>query len=130
MTETLLDSLAEYLEQRGHGARNVTLFVGNLPASPDSVIVLRDYAGSPPQYKQDSVLPAWEMPRFQMLIRDPGYAGARQKARSVWEALHISNTLMNGVLLISSRPLQAPFGLGKDENGREQYVANFECRVT
>lgn len=125
------DDIATLLEGAGVGAKGPgtgwRIFIGGLPASPDSVIVVERSGGLPPNPKY-----ALDFPQIQVIVR--GAAGETQsvdaKAEEVKRALLGISPQTGafgkvwGITLLSDI---AP--LGRDEHDRKMVSLNFQLWV-
>jgi len=115
----------------------VNLFYMSRPDSPDDVVTLYEYAGSPPEFDHGSRIPEWESPRLQVLARSVDGPTAQARARIIYLCLSAicaaGNTWLYDVgnnqrtQYRALRPLQQPFQMGFDGNRRALWVVNFEC---
>lgn len=134
MSTALLDALARYLADLGHGTYDPTgaamtgpwpIFPDQLPQEPDECIALFTYRGPAP----DPSLPHDET-RLQVRVRgtaDPRVSRAR--ADLIYGALHgLGPVALHGglwaqlVLAIQS----GPESIGPDTSERHEHVCNFE----
>ncbi len=123
----VLDDLGFYLQAQGVGTVDQTIFLGQVPETPDDVIVLLEYGGAPPMHTHDNPQRAIEYPRVQVTARSKSYQTARQNCEAALSALdRIVNTSINGTRYLRCLAQQAPFLLGKDQNARHQVVVNCE----
>lgn len=122
----VLDDLAGYLQTAGLGTLAVDLFLGESPASPDRVTILREYAGLPPAYVHASLDPGYEYLRCQVECRATDYGTARQQAANCLQQLgRIVNQIVGTGRYLRVQPLQSPFPLGLDDGARARFVVNF-----
>jgi len=117
----LLDDIAAYLQTQSIGVTGADIFKGFMPDQPDNVVVLYEYAGSP--------LPLhWpgEYPGLQVRVRNKSYAAGRSRIEAVVSALHgLSEEVFNGRRYLLVKANQSPESLGRDANGRNEWVVNF-----
>jgi len=117
----LLEDIGNYLEQNGIGVLGTDIFLGQLPASPDNVVALFEYAGYPPWLKLSC-----ERPGLQVRVRSTHYTTGRTKIEKVTQVLHgVTEQTINGVRYVIIQAEQSPFPLGRDENGRIEWAVNF-----
>ena len=126
--------LAAYLETLKFGIVDETIFVNNKPATPDAIICVSGYAGQPPEWTNTLKV---DHPGVQVLVRGAKDASgaARDLIETIFEALDgLTNTVLNadtGVLYQCIESTQSgPSPMGKDENGRIEYVLNFYVTKT
>lgn len=132
----MLDEMAKYIAANSTaGVVNTSIFKGHLPSTPDTAIVLFEDAGS----GQQSVLgalsaPAWENPHLQIICRSTDYRVARRRSETIYRLLDgvvgvrmypNSTATDTGALYLRVEPLQVPFGLGEDDNGRSLVSCNY-----
>lgn len=117
-----------YLAQQGHGTYGTDLFRGGLPADPTAAVAVIPTVGLADDYIQESSDPAYQNPRFQVLVRAATYDAAEVKAEAVYAALaRVTNTTLSGTRYLSLRPLQQPFLLRRDENRNVEFT--FNCQA-
>ncbi|SMB97778.1 hypothetical protein SAMN00808754_1941 [Thermanaeromonas toyohensis ToBE] len=117
----LLNDIAAYLQANGVGTVGTDIFLGQLPATPDNVAALFEYAGEPPDLHSNV-----EYPGLQVLVRNKNYAAGRQKIEQIRNVLHgLTETIVNGRRYLLIRARQSPEALPRDENGRAIFVCNF-----
>ncbi|MFM9777095.1 minor capsid protein [Streptomyces scabiei] len=101
-------------------------FLDDMPSGPDKAVAITSYqAGVEP----DSLLP-YDEPRIQVRTRDVDPTAARTRCAAIYGELHGLGpvTLPDGTLLILCVALQGgPTAIGKDQNGRMEYVCNFRA---
>lgn len=127
----LLDGLARHLDSLSlvtydpEGADGDT-FLDHMPSGPDKAVAITSYqAGAEP----DSLLP-YDEPRIQVRTRDLDPTAARTRCAAIYGELHGLGPvdLPDGTRLILCVALQGgPTAIGKDQNGRMEYVANFRA---
>lgn len=132
---TLLEEFAQLLADRGlgvfhaDGSAGGTIFLAALPTAPDRCKAIATYGGA-----ESSVLLDYDEPRVQIRCRgtkDPRTAEA--DAQAVYDALHGLGyfTLPGGTWLQLAVGIQAgPVYIGRDENGRHEYVVNIRAEVS
>lgn len=109
------------MQAQGVGTQTVDIFIGFMPDKPDNCVVLFEYAGNPPDLHWDG-----RYPGLQVRVRNKSYLNGRGKIESVITALHgVSETLMGTTRYLLIRAKQDPQGLGRDSNGRNEWVVNF-----
>ena len=123
----LLDDIGTLLVNNGLGTIGTNLFLSLLPANvADASVVIIETGGSEPGYVHETAQASTERPSFQVIVRDSDPETARSKANTIWKLLSKQrNTLINSSKYLSIRPIQSPFPLGRDENERDQIIANY-----
>lgn len=117
----LIRDIAQILQSNGIGTLGVDIFLGQLPASPDNVVAIFEYAGEPPDLHANI-----EYPGLQVMVRNKRYDAGRQKIEQARNVLHgIVETVINGHRYLLIRANQSPFLLERDENNRAIFVCNF-----
>ena len=123
---TAEDDLAVYLAAKGRGTLASTIFVNDKPSTPDAVICLFGYAGQPPEWTSTG---RYDRPSVQVLVR--GAKNAAGAARTLIENIYkdldgLTDTTINGTYYQRIEAVQSgATPMGKDENGRIEYVWNF-----
>jgi hypothetical protein len=127
----LLDGIARHLDALSlltydpEGADGDT-FLDDMPSQPDRAVAITSYqAGVEP----DSLLP-YDEPRIQVRTRDLDPTAARKRCKALYDELHGLGPvdLPDGTRLILCVALQGgPTAIGKDQNGRAEYVCNFRA---
>lgn len=125
----LLDEIGTYLQNAGVGTLGKSLF--RSPEFPttaeDTATAIIESGGFRPGYVHDRDGPSYDRPSFQLLHRAKDLAVARAKAELAWKALGlIKNRSIEGWRYLRVTPVQSPFGIGKDENGRELVSCNYD----
>ena len=125
---TLLTDIATQLQADGHGIVGTTVFIGRMPDSPDNCLAVYEYTGQSPLMTHDDPLPHIERPRFQVKVRNTGYANGRAAIEALYKDLAIlRNATLTSANYLWVQPLQQPFYLRRDDNERVEFVVNFEC---
>ena len=130
---TLTEELAALLAELGLGTYTPTSPAGDiyapvLPDQPDAAIAVARYGGA------DSTGRDYDTPRVQIRVR--GAAGdarpVEERAQRVYDALHglRRRLLPGGSWLVLCTARQAgPIYIGRDQNGRHEYVINLDCEI-
>lgn len=120
--------VAAYLASNGLGTAGTSIFVNTKPATPDNIISVFGYAGSPPQRTHDTS--GNVRPGIQVWVRDTSAGTGRTRIESVFNLLDgLSNTSLSGVFFLGVMANQSPIPMGDDENGRKEFVVNFSTIV-
>ncbi|TDD25054.1 hypothetical protein E1287_37625 [Actinomadura sp. KC06] len=132
---TLGEEFAQLLATRGLGTFNAdgsaggTIFLAALPTTPDRCKAVALYGGV-----ESSTLLDYDEPRVQIRCRagtDPRQA--ETDAQAVYDTLHGLGrvTLSGGTWLQLAVGIQAgPVYIGRDANGRHEYVTNFRAEIS
>lgn len=137
-----IDAIAQRLVQKGIGTvgSTGTIFVGSdavlpvLPASQVLVTVLE--TGGEPALRLHTG-GKLRRPHFQITMRHARYPDAAAKADAAYNALGgddndsagMVNVLIGDVFFLICRPMQEPFGMPSDANGRARVTFNVETTV-
>lgn len=117
----LVRDIAQLLQVGGVGTLGVDIFLGQLPASPDNVAAVYEYAGEPPELHSNI-----EFPSVQVLVRDRTYSAGRQRIGQVLTTLHgFHETVVSGKRYLLIKANQSPAFLERDDNNRVIFVINF-----
>lgn len=122
-----VDQVAEYLEDQGLGTVSTDIFVGRLPASPDSCIAVINTGGTSPSIDIPD-----KTPTFQVLVRNTSYEAGENKLAAVRAALHQfqNSTLVTGQTYVYYIYAISEGGhIGLDESGRDEFSINFQCKT-
>lgn len=129
----LLDGIAQYLANQGHGtytpdAAGGSIFLEKMPQAPDVATAIYAYGGG----EADTKL-GYDEPSVQIRTRaGPDPRVSRAAARSILEKLHGVGrlTLPDGTVVIDMIAIQSePIGLGPDENGRHEHTINLRVET-
>jgi hypothetical protein len=120
----ILNTLRDALIANGITA---AIYLDFLPAEPDTALLLRGYAGRPPDvgHKYDS-------PGLQVVSRSNDYETARQNAYNVFYTLHGTSAygtvsgLQNVIDIIAN---QSPYFIGRDDRDRSTFTQNFSMQI-
>ena len=119
--------IAYYLQSKGRGTLGSTIFVNDKPTTPDALICVFSYAGSPPDRTYDTSGNA--RPNIQVWVRGAinGAGAARTLAETIFNDLDgLANTDISGNRYVGIMANQSsPNHLGKDANNRMEYSVNF-----
>ncbi len=117
----LLEDIGNFLQTRGVGMLWSDLFWGYMPDQPDNLVALFEYAGQAPDLHWNG-----EYPRFQVRVRNKNYTAGRAKIEQVVSILHgLYEQVLGTTRYLLIRALQSPESLGRDANGRAEWVVNF-----
>ncbi len=122
----MIEELGNFLEAGGGGTQGADLFLNGLPADPDAAVAIQEYSGEAPGLVHGTAGVSEERRRFQLLARAVTLAAAVAKAQAAHALLcQVHNTTLSGTWYVGIYPLQSPFPLGRDENGRARVVCNY-----
>ena len=129
---SLLDEVGAYLVSQGVGtAVDTDVFLGKVPASPDTVWALIHYGGLPDETENltQGTTVRREFPRFQLVTRAgrDDYQTAYANARAAKTALtRVANQNLSGTRYLAILCENGPFFQRRDDNDRVEIVANFQ----
>jgi hypothetical protein len=129
-----LDELGSLLLSEGAvsalgGVAVNSLHYNAFPASNTvDATVIREYAGSEPEYVLGEASVKLVKPRVQVQVRAVRSADARQRIMVVFDVLtRVVNQTLSGTFYVKIRPIQSPFWMQRDENDKHIWVFNVEC---
>ena len=123
-----LADIATYLQTGGVGTLASTLFYGSMPDTPDELVCVYEYAGSPPEFNLDGL--TWVNPGLQVVARSKSYTTARNKIETVFGILaSVHNLSYNGNQYLRIEANQSPFSIGPDPVGRHRLAINFSVSI-
>lgn len=128
----ILESLATRLEAQGVATRAVNLYLGILPETPDAVIGIFEYAGSPPVEVFDDSGASLDVPSVQVMVRAGrnDYVAGRNKMVAVRNALvDIANETIDGLRILRVAQLSSINALGMDKNDRPVFTMSLQATV-
>lgn len=124
----ILDDIADHLVTALGLTKGTDLFMNWRPEDPDEIIVISDYSQDAPIDTMKQAVPLAERPRIQLLARDEpmNVVECEARCRAAYEVLcAILGTTIGGSTYTFT-PMQAPTMMGRDEQQRVLYVANFQ----
>ncbi len=105
---------------------NLTLDL--MPDEPDTATAITEHGGAEPDYVFANDLPVNENARVAVTCRSTSSTKARADAGAAWVALgKIENETLSSVSWLRCKPIQSPFLLRRDEQGRVIYQFNADC---
>lgn len=121
--------ILKYLENKGFGSENVNLFIGFEPVNPVNCITFFDEQAS--TISESGALMV-DMFGCQILVRNSNYFTAEQIIKNIHKKIvgFGGSPLIDGGDVVSYITVEtAPFSLGKNENGDNQWTAHYNVRV-
>lgn len=125
---TVESDIATYLQTGGFGTVGNSIFLNDMPPTPDNCIVVSIYAGAAVERTHDTS--GNDNPSVQVRVRNTSAGTARSKIQQVYNYLDgianttIGSTFFEGIMAINSGPVP----MGKDENGRTEFAWNFTVK--
>lgn len=131
--DDFLGDIAAYLQNQSVGTAETDIFWGVLPAEPDDCVALLGTVGTTLTEARD--VSELQFPRFQVIVRNGGYADGLDKLAAVRSALH---GIVDLILPVGADPEvdsyrrvlrchaeQEGGPIGQDERGRFEFSINF-----
>lgn len=107
-----------------YGALGTSIFIDYMPPTPDNCIGVFGYAGQPPEHMHEPG--GIGKPGIQIRVRNTSAATGRALIETIFTELDgIVNQNLLGTYYLAIWANQSPEPLGKDENGRAEFVQNF-----
>jgi hypothetical protein len=129
---TILESIGDYLVTNSQGTLGTSIFLGNLPASPDACVAVYENAGSSPAFTMGSGGIVIDYPMLQIVVRAgrEDYPTARDKAEQIRVLLSsVLEQTISGVHIMRIEPMGSVNLLGVDPQYRPLISVNFRCLV-
>ena len=106
-----------------------SLFLNNLPDEPNAAASIIEYGGSAPDYVFANSLPVNENQRVQIVCRSTSSQTARTNIGAAWVASQtiVNQTVGSGATWLRATPVQSPFLVTRDSQGRVLYGFNLAC---
>jgi hypothetical protein len=105
-----------------------SLYLGDRPDTPDTLIVLYLTGGKNPIFNFDAK--AYNQPTFQVYVRSTTFSAGQTLCESIKTALDgKTNYTVNTHRYISIFMQGDIFQLGKDARNRSEFTMNFACKV-
>ena len=125
----LVEELGTYLDTAStRYTIGTNLFLNALPDEPATATSITEYGGGPPDYVFANDLPVNENQRVQMACRSTSSTKARANANAGWVAVSgIANESLSSHSWLRAVPVQSPFLLRRDEQGRVIFAFNFDA---
>jgi hypothetical protein len=123
-----LQAIITRLVSAGAGVAGVDIFAGNDNVGPedgvDEHIIVMPTPGRTPEGTHNEGFTAYRRPSFQIVAKAERYPDAHARAEIAYDALQATNETIGGVFFLSMMPLQEPFALPPDAQGRSRVVFN------
>jgi hypothetical protein len=105
------------------------IFASSMPNEPDEAVCVYEYPGMAPTFVQGSAAIDLEHPRVQCVFRGEqgDYETPRDTAETAYRYLAgVANQSLSSTRYLNIMPLQSPFSLGPDGNGRPRVAFNLQ----
>lgn len=104
------------------------LYLQMLPDEPHTAASITEYPGAAPTQVFAGDLPAFENARVAITCRSTSSATARANAHAAWVAVQkIANESLSSVSWLRASPIQSPFLLKRDAQGRDVFQFSAAC---
>lgn len=123
----LIEQVAQALSNAGLGTIGSNIFLGFNPETPDNCLCVIDTGGVKPSIDIPD-----KMPTFQVVIRNTDYENGQTNLETVRSTLHQHRNavLVSGQTYFYYIYLISEGGhIGRDENGRDVWSVNFQCKT-
>jgi hypothetical protein len=124
----LLDALAAQLVADGVGTLGTNIFLGYMPPSPDSVVVIYEGRGNGPEHVFGSSVTAIDRPQVRVVARAArnDYPNARTKIAQVRTSLgSIVNETVSGISFLCVQPTSDYYPMRLDDKERAMFGLDF-----
>lgn len=128
----ILEALGDYLVTNNRGTLGTNIFIGKMPATPDSCITLYEYEGQLPKEHFGSSGFDIDMPRVQVMVRGArdDYPTARDALQSIRILLSgLTNVTISSTNILRVASVGSIIPLGLDDKDRPRFTANFQVHV-
>ena len=124
----LLEEVGTYLQTSAIGTLGTDIFLSTLPDQPDVAVVVYTYPGeAPASTLGGETLPAYDLPRIQVVTRATTYSAAATKADTIWRLLtKVTDRTLSGVRYLRIEAINGPAPLRRDDQDRELIFANYQ----
>jgi len=126
----LLDDMQTYLTSGGAGTAGTDLFVGSLPPSPDTALVVYETGGLTTIHTMGNTpgQAAVERPTIQVVTRAATYQTARALSQKAFLLLDgLPKRTINGTQYYWGAARQSPFLMDRDE--KDRYLVAFNVDI-
>lgn len=125
----LVEELGSYIDTAStRFALGTNLYLNFLPDEPNTAAAIVETGGSEPDYVFANDLPVNENARVQISCRAASSTLARANITAAWVAVSgIANESLSGKSWLRAKPVQSPFLLRRDEQGRPIFAFNADC---
>lgn len=120
-----VDDIIDYLEDNSLGTVGTNLFSGYF-TDDDNIVGAFDTGGEAP----NADVTALHHPTFQIIVVNTDFDTGYTKFSAIRDLLHgIRNTTIGGHYYYYILAISEGGHIGKDEVGRHQFSANFQCKT-
>lgn len=123
----VVNDFAQHIHNNGLASLATSLFIGDMPDSPDNCIAIFETGGLP----ADIDLPT-KKPTIQVLIRNTSYVTGRNlidSLRSLFHQKYNTQLIPNGTYFLFINVQGEGNHIGRDDVGRDEFSINFLCEV-
>ena len=121
-----LDSIATFLEDKKHGKKGVSIFIGRMPAEKNGILLREGVGGMMIDYE----LPSYRKGRFVIATRHDRYDDAKSLMERVIAELTIQNkntTDFEGMMVNYFRPRHEPIDYPTSVADKREFVVNIDA---
>lgn len=124
---SLLDDMGDRLEAQSVGTVATDIFLGRLPAAPNTAVALFEVIGPRPMrvMGRESV----KRPHVQAITRALTYDEARAKMEEVYNAFVGFSGTINATRYLFIDAMSSIISLGPDEQKRHQFACTFDVKA-
>jgi hypothetical protein len=125
---TIIEQVAQYLEDNSVGTVGTDIFLGFHPDSPNNSIAILDTGGATPDIDLTDI----QSPTFQIIVRNTDHETGKTKVDTIRGLLHnkYNSTLISGQNYFYSINLVAEGGhVGRDNVNRDMFSMNFLAKL-
>ena len=122
-----LESVATYLEAQSFGVQGTTLFIGMMPDTLVTTVLLTENAGSIIETNRSGI--ALYQPQLQIRVRGAkeDFTAPHSRIMAIQTALSVlADTTLSGIRFLRFKPTSTILSMGQDNNLRFEFSINFE----
>lgn len=124
----LAKTICEYLEAESHGVYEIDLFA-SFRDKPDEAVFVIPRGPQKGVFEQPNGLPLDGRANLQIIVRGKTGIATEAKAKAVHDELHLANQLVNPFYIYTSRAIQAPAKMEKDDKARVRFSFNVQLHL-
>lgn len=126
MAREMLVDVASLIQAAGIATSGTNLFGYNEPDSPDNAVTLTESTGFEPERVMGGV--AMEVLNLTVIVRNVTAAAGKVVSDNIFNLLDRYKGTISGTVYFSILARHSPLSLGRDENRRHKWSANFVVR--